>query len=159
VDPKNPDPKGWQNVIAEKPELLEGVGTAGGKLFAQYLKDASTRVYQHTYDGKPEREIKLPGIGTAGGFYGEKTHKELFYTFTSFTSPATIYRYDIASGKSELYRKPELKLDTEATRPNRCSTRARTAPRCPCSSCTKRASNSTAPTPRTCTPTAGSTST
>jgi prolyl oligopeptidase len=113
VDPKNPDPKGWQNVIAEKPELLEGVGTAGGKLFAQYLKDASTRVYQHGYDGKPEREIKLPGIGTAGGFYGEKTHKELFYTFTSFTSPATIYRYDIASGKSELYRKPELKFDTE----------------------------------------------
>jgi len=113
VDPKNPDPKGWQNVIAQKPELLEGVGTAGGKLFAQYLKDASTRVYQHGYDGKPEREIKLPGIGTAGGFYGEKTHKELFYTYTSFTSPATIYRYDIATGKSELYRKPELKFDTE----------------------------------------------
>lgn len=100
-------------MIAEKPELLEGVGTAGGKLFAQYLKDASTRVYQHAYDGKPEREIKLPGIGTAGGFYGEKTHQELFYTFTSFTSPATIYRYDIATGKSELYRKPELKFDTE----------------------------------------------
>jgi prolyl oligopeptidase len=113
VDPKNPDPKGWKNVIAEKPELLEGVGTAGGKLFAQYLKDASTRVYQHRYDGKLEREIKLPGIGTAGGFYGEKTHKELFYTFTSFTSPATIYRYDIAGGKSELYRKPELKFNTE----------------------------------------------
>jgi prolyl oligopeptidase len=113
VDPKNPDPKGWKNVIAEKPELLESVGTAGGKMFARYLKDASTRVYQYTYDGKMEREIKLPGIGTAAGFDGYKQNKELFYTFTSFTTPATVYRYDIASGTSEVFRKPEVKFNTE----------------------------------------------
>ncbi len=113
ADPKNPDPKGWKNVIAEKPELLESVGTAGGKMFARYLKDASSRVYQYTYDGKMEREIKLPGIGTAAGFDGYKDNRELFYTFTSFTTPPTVYRYDIARGKSEVFRKPEVKFNTD----------------------------------------------
>ncbi len=97
--------------VAEKPEKLEGAGTAGGKLFANYLKDVTTRV--QVYDlssGKAERAIALPAVGTAGGFGGEKEDKFVFYTFASFTFPPTIYRYDIASGQSTVFRQPEVQF-------------------------------------------------
>lgn len=111
VDPKNPDPSKWKTVIPEKREVLQSVGSAGGYLFARYLKDASTKVYQYTYEGNLVREIKLPGIGSAGGFGGEKEDKEFFYSFSSFSTPPAIYRYDIASGKSMLFRQTETNLD------------------------------------------------
>jgi prolyl oligopeptidase len=113
VDPKNPGKENWKTIIPEKEEALQGVGTAGGYLFASYLKDASTKVYQYTYDGKLVREIKLPGIGSAGGFGGEKTDKEFFYTYSSFSSPPSIYRYNILTGQSTLFRKTEVKIKTE----------------------------------------------
>ncbi len=113
VDPKHPEKENWKNIIQEKAEVLQAVGTTGGYLFASYLKDASTKVYQYTYDGKLVREIKLPGIGTASGFNGEKSDKELFYTFTSFNVPPSIYRYDIATGLSTLFRKTEVKIKTD----------------------------------------------
>jgi prolyl oligopeptidase len=113
VDPKNPDKANWKTIVAEKEEALQGVSTAGGYLYLQYLKDASTKVYQHKLDGTLVREIKLPGIGSAAGFSGEKEEKEFFYTFTSFSSPPTIYRYDIGSGKSTVFRKTEVKIDTK----------------------------------------------
>ncbi len=103
----------WKTIIPEKPMALQGVSTSGGYLFASYLKDASTKVYQYTYDGKLIREIKLPGIGTASGFGGEKGDKELFYTFSSFSSPPSIYRYNIATGVSTLFRKTEVKIKTD----------------------------------------------
>lgn len=111
VDPKNPAPQNWKIVIPEKEEALQSVGTAGGYLFASYLKDGSTKVYQYTYEGKLVREIALPGIGTAGGFGGEKEDKEFFYTFTSFNYPPTIFHFDITSGKSTLFRKAEVKFN------------------------------------------------
>ncbi|MBK6990640.1 MAG: S9 family peptidase [Chitinophagaceae bacterium] len=111
VDPKNPAKENWKLVIPEKKEVLQGVSTGGGSLFSSYLKDASTRVYQHSYDGKLIRNIELPGIGTAGGFGGKKEEKEFFYTFTSFNYPPTIFRYDVATGKSSLFRKTETKFD------------------------------------------------
>ncbi len=113
IDPKNPAKENWTIVIPERKELLESVGTAGGKLFLTYLQDASTRVYQTDYKGQLEREIKLPGIGTAGGFGGNKDDKEIFYTFSSFIYPATIYRYNIATGKTELFRKSEVKINPD----------------------------------------------
>jgi prolyl oligopeptidase len=113
VDPAKPEEANWQVVVAEKPELLEGAGTGGGKLFLSYLKDATTRVYQYDYKGQFERDLLLPGNGTASGFGGERQDKELFYTYTSFNYPPTIFRYDIATGKSELFRKPELKFNPE----------------------------------------------
>ena len=91
--------------------LLEGVGTAGGYLFAQYLKDAQSQIAQYDYDGKLVREVALPAIGTVGGFDGEKEDTELYYTLTNYTSPATIYRYDIATGASTLYKAPEVRFD------------------------------------------------
>lgn len=91
--------------------LLEGVGTAGGYLFAQYLKDAQSQIAQYDYDGKLVREVALPAIGTVGGFDGEKEDTQLYYTLTNYTSPATIYRYDIATGASTLYKAPEVRFD------------------------------------------------
>ncbi len=114
VDPKNPEKANWKTIIPEKKEALQKVSTGGGYLFAQYLKDASTKVYQYTYDGKLVREITLPGIGTASGFDGEKPDKEFFYTFSSFNTPPSIYRYDITGGKSSLFRKTETKMNMDA---------------------------------------------
>jgi len=113
VNPIKSDPTEWKVIVTEKPELLEGAGTGGGKMFLSYLKDATTRVYQYDYNGILERVINLPGNGTASGFGGEKEDKELFYTYTSFNYPPTIFRYDIGSGKSEMFRKPELKFNPE----------------------------------------------
>ncbi|HEX7904789.1 MAG TPA: prolyl oligopeptidase family serine peptidase [Chitinophagaceae bacterium] len=111
VDPENPAKENWKEIIPEKKEVLQNVTTGGGFLFASYLKDASTKVYQHDYTGKLVRAIELPGIGTAGGFGGKKKDKEFFYTFTSFNYPPTIFRYDIASGNSSVFRKTETKFD------------------------------------------------
>ena len=111
VDPANPGVDNWKAIIPEKKEVLQSVAKGGGYLFASYLKDASTKVYQYTYEGKLVREIKLPGIGTADGFGGKKKDKEFFYSFTSFTYPPTIFRYNIETGKSELFKKSEAKFD------------------------------------------------
>ena len=106
------DPSKDEVVIPEHDRnLLEGVGTAGGYLFAQYLKDAQSQIAQYDYDGKLVREVALPAIGSVGGFDGEKEDTELYYTLTNYTSPATIYRYDIATGVSTLYKAPEVRFD------------------------------------------------
>ncbi len=111
IDPKNPSKEHWKTIIPEQQEALQNVGTGGNYLFASYLKDASTKVVQYTYEGKKIREIQLPGIGTASGFGSEKKDKEFFYTYTSFAYPPSIFKYDIASGKSTLYKKSEIKFN------------------------------------------------
>jgi prolyl oligopeptidase len=108
VDPKSPEEKSWKDVLPERPEPLESAATAGGKLFATYLKDVTTRAYVYTLDGKLENEVTLPGPGVAQGFDGLKDDREVFYTFTSFNFPPTIYRYDIASRKSAVFRASEI---------------------------------------------------
>jgi prolyl oligopeptidase len=113
VDPENPSRSNWETVIPERKELLESVGTAGGKLFLSYLQDASSRVYQTDYKGHYAKEIQLPGIGTAGGFHAHKNDKELFYSYTSFNYPAATFRYDIETGTSTLFRKSEAKVDAD----------------------------------------------
>jgi len=114
IDPANPAKENWQTVIPEKPEVLSGAGTAGGYLFTNYLKDANTKITQHQLDGAPVREIELPALGSAGGFGGKRNEKVMFYTFTSFTYPPTIYKFDPATGGSEVFRKPEVKFDPSA---------------------------------------------
>ena len=159
VDPKDPAKEKWATVIPEKAEVLSGAGTAGGYMFCNYLKDANTKIYQHKLDGTPVREIELPALGTAGGFGGKRDEKTLFYTFTSFTYPPTIYKFDPATGAP---RRSSAKARSSSirrpTRRNRSSTPARTARRCRCSSSIRRASSSTARTRPSFTPTAGSTS-
>lgn len=105
--------KKWADLLPEKPEPLQSVNSAGGKLFVSYLKDVTTHVYVYDLNGKQENEVQLPGVGTAGGFGGKAKDKSVFYTFTSFTFPPTIYSYDIASKKSTLFRKPEVDFNSE----------------------------------------------
>ena len=107
-DPSNPAEANWKEILPEKPEPLQGAATAGGKLFATYLKDVATRAYVYSLDGKLENEVTLPDLGAAGGFDGLKDDKFVFYVFTSFTYPPTIYRYDIASRKSTVFRAPDI---------------------------------------------------
>lgn len=111
IDPKNPAKETWQTVIPEKPEVLSGAAMAGGYLFCDYLKDANSKIFQHKLDGALVREIELPALGSAGGFGGKRDEKVLFYTFTSFTYPPTIYKFDPATGASEVFRKNEVKFN------------------------------------------------
>ena len=113
MDPAHPEPANWTTILAEKPENISAVSAAGGKLFVSYLKDVTSRIYVHDMKGQLQKEVKLPSLGSAGGFGGEKTDKEVFYTFTSITMPPTIYRYDIQSGQSTVFRKPELQFNPE----------------------------------------------
>jgi prolyl oligopeptidase len=108
IDPKSTDEKSWKEVIPEKPEPLEGASTAGGKLFATYLKDVATHAYVYDMNGKLENEIVMPGLGAANGFGGNHDDKVIFYTFNSFNYPPTIYRYDIATRKSTVFRAPTI---------------------------------------------------
>ncbi len=116
IDPKHPEKEHWQTVVPEKPEALAGANTAGGRLFVSYLKDAAERVYEYNVDNPAKvthKEVALPGIGSASGFGSRKENKSFFYTFTSFTTPGTIYRYDIATGKSTLYDKPVVQFNPD----------------------------------------------
>ena len=108
IDTARPERANWKVIIPEAKESLQGVGTLNNSLYASYLKDAYTQVKVYGLDGKFVRQVELPGIGTAGGFNGKRADKEAFYSFTSFTTPATIYRYDAATGKSTLYRQPKV---------------------------------------------------
>jgi prolyl oligopeptidase len=107
-DPKTPDEKNWRDIVPEKPEPLDNVSTVGGKLFVTYLKDVANRVYVFSLDGRLENEIKLPGLGTVTGFGGRYDDQFTFYTFTSFSFPPTIYKYDIATKQSSVFRQPEI---------------------------------------------------
>jgi prolyl oligopeptidase len=113
IDPAKPEESNWRTIIAEQQVPLRNVSTSGGKLFAAYLRDVTTRVSMHALDGKLEREIQLPGLGTAAGFNGLRDDKVTFYVFTSITAPATIYSYDLASGASKIFRQPEVKFNPD----------------------------------------------
>lgn len=111
VDAANPGVENWKDLVPETKEAMQNVSNVGRKLFINYLKDASTQVKQFDYNGKLEREIQLPAIGSANGFNGEQGDKETYYTFTSFTTPTSIYKLDIASGNSTLYAQPKVDFD------------------------------------------------
>lgn len=110
VDASKPTPENWKVLIPEDKFPLS-VSSCGGKLYAQYLKDAVSEVHQYSLDGKRERTIELPGLGTASGFSGKREEKELYYTFTSYVYPPTIFKYDIAAGASSIFKKPDVKFN------------------------------------------------
>jgi len=112
VDAAGPKPENWKDLIPETENVLT-ISTGGGKLFAEYLKDATSFVLQYNYDGKMEHQIQLPAVGTAGGFNAKKEDQETYYMFTSYVYPSTIFKYHIASGKSELYKKSGVSFDPE----------------------------------------------
>lgn len=102
----------WQVVIPEEKFPLS-ISTCGGKFFAKYLKHAVSEVKQFTSEGRLERVIELPGLGTAGGFSGKETEKELYYSFTSYVYPPTIFKYNVETGVSELYKKSGVDFNPE----------------------------------------------
>ena len=111
IDPIDTSEENWQTVLPEQDEPLVSVSQVGGKLIAKYMKDVTHRVRVTDETGKFENEIELPALGTVGGFGGEENDKETFYTFTSYAYPPTIYRYDIASQTSTVFRRPEIQID------------------------------------------------
>jgi prolyl oligopeptidase len=94
--------------------VISDVQLLADRLVVEYLKDAASDVRVFSLDGKPEKEIALPTLGIVGGFGGKRTDTETFYTFTSFTTPTTIFRYDFGSGKSEVFRRPKVDFDPSA---------------------------------------------
>ena len=112
VDASNPTPDQWEDFIPETENVLSP-STGGGRFFANYMVDAVSKVLQYDYDGKLIREVPLPGIGSAGGFAAKKEEKELYYSFTNYITPGSIYKYNIDKGTSELFRKPSIDFNPE----------------------------------------------
>jgi prolyl oligopeptidase len=111
IDLNNPDRENWQEIIPQTEETLEGVGLLNNQFVTDYLKDARSTIKIFNLDGSFDRVVELPGLGSAGGFGGKRYDTETFYTFTSFTTPATIYRYDMVTGKSTIFRQPNVDFD------------------------------------------------
>ncbi|MEW7289706.1 prolyl oligopeptidase family serine peptidase [Aquimarina sp. 2304DJ70-9] len=112
VDAANPAPENWKDLIPETENVLSP-NKGGGYFFAEYMVDAVSKVLQYDYSGKLIREIELPGVGSANGFGAKKDEKELYYSFTNYKTPTSIYKYTMADGTSELYRKPKIDFDPE----------------------------------------------
>lgn len=110
VDATKPGRENWKTLIPETQFPLS-VSTCGRKFFAQYIEDAVSKVYQYSLDGKKEKAIELPGLGSAGGFGGKMEEKETYYTYASYVYPSAIFKYDITTGKSELYKASGVKFD------------------------------------------------
>ncbi|MDZ8031837.1 prolyl oligopeptidase family serine peptidase [Nostoc sp. DedSLP04] len=113
IDTKNPAPENWQEIIPQSAETLESVGILNNQFVADYLKDAHSQIKIFDLKGAFIREVELPGLGSAGGFGGKRYDTETFYSFTSFTIPGTIYRYDMVTGKSEVFRQPQVDFNPD----------------------------------------------
>ena len=113
IDPASPAPANWKIILPEKPDTIDSIAVAGGKVIATYMKDVASKAYVHNLEGALENEVELPGLGSVSGFGGNIDDTSLFYTFTSFTYPTSIFRYEVAARKSSLFRAPQIPgLDT-----------------------------------------------
>lgn len=112
VDAKNPIPKNWSDFIAETEHVMSP-STGGGYFFVEYMVDAISKILQYDFDGKLIREVKLPGLGNAGGFGGKKDAKFDYFSFTNYSTPSSTYKYNIETGESELYWKPAIDFNAD----------------------------------------------
>jgi prolyl oligopeptidase len=112
VDVNNPKPENWKDFISETENVLSP-STGAGYFFANYMKDAVSFIKQYDYSGKVVREIQLPGVGTAGGFGGKKAEKTLYYSFTNYTTPSSIFAFEPNSGISTMYEKPKVDFKSD----------------------------------------------
>ncbi|AFZ12093.1 prolyl oligopeptidase [Crinalium epipsammum PCC 9333] len=113
IDINNRQKENWREIIPQATETLESIGILNNQLLADYLKDARSQIKIFNLNGEFVREVTLPGIGSAGGFGGKRWDTETFYSFTSFTTPATIYRYDMTTGESTVFRQPQVDFNPE----------------------------------------------
>ena len=111
IDTRKPAKDNWREIVPESKETLSGVGLVANMFVASYLKDAVTAVKMYGTDGRFIRDVEFPGLGTAGGFGGKRTDTETFYAFTTFTAPPVIYRYDMITGKSSVFRESKVKFN------------------------------------------------
>lgn len=111
VDASNPKPENWEEFIPETENVLS-VSTGAGYIFAEYMVDAVAQVKQYAYNGDMVREVQLPGVGSIGGFSGKKEADELYYTFTNYSTPSTIYKFDPDQGGSEVYAESGADFDS-----------------------------------------------
>jgi len=114
IDLDHPQRDPWRVVVAQRAEAMTSADLVGNRFVLKYLKDATTQVRIHERDGRFVREVKFPGIGTASGFGGRQRDQETFYSFSSFATPPSIYRYDMVTGASRLLRRADVKFDPEA---------------------------------------------
>ena len=113
IDTRKSTPENWQEIIPQAVETLESVSVLNNQFVADYLQDAHSQIKIFNLKGNFIREVELPGIGAASGFSGKRYDTETFYSFTSFTTPGTIYRYDMKTGKSELFCQPEVDFNAD----------------------------------------------
>ncbi len=112
VDAAKPTPEHWQDFIAETEHVLSA-SVGGGYFFAEYMIDAISKVYQYDYQGNLVREVPLPGIGSVSALSGKKADKTLYYTFTNYKTPSTIYAFNVSDGKTTIYRKSAAKFNSD----------------------------------------------
>ena len=113
IDINKTDKNNWQIIIPEAEETLEGVGLLNNSFVTEYLKDARSQIKIFALDGTLIREVELPGIGSVSGFNGKRYDTETFYSFTGFTTPATIYRYNMETGESTIFRQPTVDFNPD----------------------------------------------
>ncbi len=113
VNPQHPAKENWKTIIPDQGHLMEGAAITGNKIFVRYLKDVTSKVIQYDLNGKMEHEIKMPALGTVAGFTGNRNDNELFFTFTSFTFPPAIYRYDIATSQTQSFKTSDVKFNPD----------------------------------------------
>lgn len=113
IDPNNPRPSNWREIIPENEHVLRGISLIGGKIISNYLMDANSRAFIHNMNGRKEAEIELPALGSLGGFSGKKDDNIAFFSFTSFTFPSTVYKFDINTNTYESYFAPEIDFNPE----------------------------------------------
>jgi prolyl oligopeptidase len=111
IDTRTPERATWKTLVPQAADTITNASAVDDKFLVEYLKDARTEVRVHDRQGKFLRSVDLPGIGTAHGFAGKRADKETFYSFTSFTVPTTIYRYDPEAGASSIFRQPKVDFD------------------------------------------------
>jgi len=113
VDIRQPERANWREIIPQTKDTLRGVSLVGERFVAHYLRDAHSAVRIHRLNGKLDRELKLPGLGTVSGFGGKRTDRETFFLFTSYTTPGTIYRLDMDTLKTTVWRAPRVKFNPD----------------------------------------------
>ncbi len=111
VDLDHPEKEHWHEVIAESDDVLRGVSLIGDRFLASYLHNAATQVKVLDLDGTLIRDVPVPALGSAGGFAGRRSNPETFYSFTNYSTPTKLYRYDVQTGKSTVYREPKVGFD------------------------------------------------
>jgi prolyl oligopeptidase len=111
IDVTKPAKENWREIIPQGKDKLDSVSCVGGQLLCKTLKDARSAMTAYDLEGKKIRDIELPGIGTVGGFGGKRSDTITHYAFTSFTTPGAIYRYEVTSGRSTLWKQPKVNFD------------------------------------------------